>query len=905
MIITPKTIMNLEVDATYQNIVVGLKDTLLNIDEIKGIVIPGQTRKTVTSKIMNRIHSFIKLSKGDYMLDLNDIITYLDNVSYVNKTALPIIYKAVTGLYLPPIVMESHLLKKFVTEGFRALENDEKTFFKNNYHANSFFLRKPSFSGSSVVSLADMKMYTKIEKFTTDFDDLLTYVEGKGDIMEVSEGYFMSRKSHGAEEYIKDYVGKTIEPMIKDESRIIIDPKYSDEQKEAIRGTLTSDEKVVCLTGPAGCISGNNVVKINRNKKSYNITIRELYHKFNNIPWKGKGYRSWFNDSDTFIRSNKDGVIGLNRIISVMYKGVKETITIHTNTTNITCTHDHKILTNVGWVRADEINTSHSLAIDTHYRHKKTSTITEEHKARIKIVNRDIEIECGKYYPHARSKGGTKCYTKEQYLVYDAHTLGISIANMIDTTYHDGCKSNIDTTTHVIHHIDGVHQNNELCNLKYMTINSHKQYHSKGYRNFGYGNIEYDDVCAVDTHNTCVDVYDIECVAPYNNFVVNNVVVHNCGKTLVISSIVDNAHANGKHIVCCAFTGKAASRMEQSEVDVTKLKYPPKTIHSLMATLKFEGGMDLDLVIIDEASTMNSELFYDFIQVLQKSSTLDKIKFIFVGDSNQLPPISGGQIFEDIITLDIYPIYRLTKIFRTTDSEMLDLYSDVLSSSHKVSMGKHRKFFKTYNIQDVGSFIERLVGLLFDKDDKWYKDNKCYILTHTNKYCDYINYLCYKRLTGKSIEFYEYTFNDHPDDIELMWEPIPVFWKGAKIVFTKNDRIDVKKNGEEIRVTNGTVANVVDIVNGLVLVNSYDDGRSFYIESDYDTVKLAYAMTVYKSQGSEAQFIIYIHSNHIFETKRLAYTAMTRARKNLKIYTPTEGFLMSKDVPRFTNINSQ
>ena len=65
---------------------------------------------------MSRVQSFIKLSKEDYMLNLDDVIVYLDHVSYVNTTALPIIYKAMTGLDLPPIVLESHLLKKFVSE---------------------------------------------------------------------------------------------------------------------------------------------------------------------------------------------------------------------------------------------------------------------------------------------------------------------------------------------------------------------------------------------------------------------------------------------------------------------------------------------------------------------------------------------------------------------------------------------------------------------------------------------------------------------------------------------------------------------------------------------------------------------------------------------------------------------
>jgi exodeoxyribonuclease V alpha subunit len=106
-------------------------------------------------------------------------------------------------------------------------------------------------------------------------------------------------------------------------------------------------------------------------------------------------------------------------------------------------------------------------------------------------------------------------------------------------------------------------------------------------------------------------------------------------------------------------------------------------------------------------------------------------------------------------------------------------------------------------------------------------------------------------------------------------------------------------------VNNGTVAEVIGFMGTDVMVKSYDDDRTFYIEGDYPEVKLAYGMTVFKSQGSEAHMVIYFHSNHIFETKRLVYTAMTRARKKLRIYTPTDGFKMSMDVARYTSVNSK
>lgn len=36
----------------------------------------------------------------------------------------------------------------------------------------------------------------------------------------------------------------------------------------------------------------------------------------------------------------------------------------------------------------------------------------------------------------------------------------------------------------------------------------------------------------------------------------------------------------------------------------------------------------------------------------------------FIGDVDQLPSIGAGRIFDDLISSDIVPIFRLTKIFR-------------------------------------------------------------------------------------------------------------------------------------------------------------------------------------------------------------------------------------------------
>jgi len=627
MVINTKNCFNLQEDQTLPNIIKGLKNKLLSISEIQGLSVNGTSRKNVSDVVFVKIHDFIKKSKNEKNIDLDDILTYVKNVSSVNKTALQIIYKAVTSKELPEIIYELYLIKEFISEGYKGLEEDEKPFFRKNYYSNQLFLMKPIFSGSSVISINDIRIYHKLEEFITPFEKLMTILHKSKEIIDVVDGYIMSKNSKELEQIILTEVKTKCKPLVTVDGPILFKDLFSEEQKTAITSILRSTSKINCLTGKAGT-----------------------------------------------------------------------------------------------------------------------------------------------------------------------------------------------------------------------------------------------------------------------------------GKTKVISSIIDNAHANNNSIVCCSFTGKAASRIAQSDIDVKKILYPPKTIHSLMGTIKSsESFVKIDLVVIDEASTLNNELFYEFLNVLGEHSNLNNIKFILVGDCNQLPPIGSGQIFEDILSLKLYPIHTLTKIYRTTDEKLLSLYNSILETDHMVKTANFKEFICKYNSKDVENTMKKLVDGLFKTNDFWYKDNKCVIISHTNKYVDYINYLCYKRVTGNTIPFYETIERKEG----IGWQPLPIFWEGAKIIFTKNDKIDLARNGGVVSVTNGTIGEVLRISGGLVQIKNYDDGTSFWVDYEYDNVKLAYAMTVYKSQGSEASFVIYFHSNSVFESKSLVYTAVTRAQDNLLIYTPLEGFKMSLNVGRITSLNSE
>ena len=84
-----------------------------------------------------------------------------------------------------------------------------------------------------------------------------------------------------------------------------------------------------------------------------------------------------------------------------------------------------------------------------------------------------------------------------------------------------------------------------------------------------------------------------------------------------------------------------------------------------------------DVVILDEASMVNVELFYDLIRAVKPGGRL-----IVCGDNRQLPPIGAGNVFSDVLDkTNVFNILMLTKVMR----QALD--SGILMDANKIRMG--------------------------------------------------------------------------------------------------------------------------------------------------------------------------------------------------------------------------
>ncbi|HTR81312.1 MAG TPA: AAA family ATPase, partial [Bacteroidota bacterium] len=136
------------------------------------------------------------------------------------------------------------------------------------------------------------------------------------------------------------------------------------------------------------------------------------------------------------------------------------------------------------------------------------------------------------------------------------------------------------------------------------------------------------------------------------------------GKTLCVNGIIELADELGIGYLLCAPTGRAAKRL--SELSSREAK----TIHRLLEfepqsgifRRDAESPLDADMLIVDEVSMVDIELFAALLQAVKPESQL-----VLVGDVDQLPSVGPGQVLRDLIDSGTIGTVRLNTIFRQSE----------------------------------------------------------------------------------------------------------------------------------------------------------------------------------------------------------------------------------------------
>ncbi|MCK5205617.1 MAG: AAA family ATPase, partial [Desulfobacterales bacterium] len=150
------------------------------------------------------------------------------------------------------------------------------------------------------------------------------------------------------------------------------------------------------------------------------------------------------------------------------------------------------------------------------------------------------------------------------------------------------------------------------------------------------------------------------------------------GKTTIINAILKIYSKLNINMMLAAPTGRAAKRMSEMT------GHEAKTIHRLLEYSLQKHGfqrneknpLDCDLLIVDEASMIDTILMYHLLKAIPATATC-----ILVGDVNQLPSVGAGNVLNDIITSGSVAVIELNEIFRQAKA------SRIIVNAHKINAG--------------------------------------------------------------------------------------------------------------------------------------------------------------------------------------------------------------------------
>ncbi|XBC40646.1 MAG: exodeoxyribonuclease V subunit alpha [Buchnera aphidicola (Nurudea yanoniella)] len=409
------------------------------------------------------------------------------------------------------------------------------------------------------------------------------------------------------------------------------------------------------------------------------------------------------------------------------------------------------------------------------------------------------------------------------------------------------------------------------------------------------------------------------------------------GKTTIVSKILTAikiaSFPKKLKIQLAATTGKAAYALTKSiQKSILKLTQfyknneilikPAITLHRLLGNnlenhKNFNNFLDIDILVIDESSMIDIFIMEKIIDNIPK-----KTKIIFLGDHNQLPSINCGNILQDIYSyyckgygektikkINFFKIYNINigksindkfsnineKICVLKKNYRFNISSNIYKISQKIKEDKFNNFKKLFSnaYKDINFFP--------------LSTNKNYekmIKNLTKSYTNYWNILKKEKPLDTILEF-----NNHRLICILKNGPFGI--KGLNLAleyemkhqkFIKNtvlledkkkiyfgQPILILKNNYTLKLYNGDI--------GIIMYGKNKKLQAFFLNEEKKTRSIpinllpkfqtSWAMSAHKSQGSEFVNLTLILPNTQIKilNKNIIYTAITRAKKKLTIYS--------------------
>ncbi|WP_342268436.1 ATP-dependent DNA helicase [Spiroplasma endosymbiont of Aspidapion aeneum] len=340
-------------------------------------------------------------------------------------------------------------------------------------------------------------------------------------------------------------------------------------------------------------------------------------------------------------------------------------------------------------------------------------------------------------------------------------------------------------------------------------------------------------------------------------------------------------------------TGRAASRI--GEILKKNIEFAdyinPTTIHSYLGfdgekiDMTLKQKISGDILIVDECSMISSKLF----SFLFSTVNTDK-KLVLIGDINQLPSIDYGNVFEDLCNSFKDNFIILKNNYRSAKKiiELSRLINNDKIDEFDFKNSEQIEFIELYNTLDPLEPIKDVYKKILESE-------KLHKLSPIDKVKREIKLVQVISPVNKN----QYGVETLNLSIQNISNPHGTYIsKGRSIQYKyrEYDKVMCLINKKEFGISNGDMGLIInDPETSTTYCEFNNDSKKELDKFATDELTLGYACTIHKVQGSEYDNVLLVvddtfKNNYNFLNKKMIYTALTRAKKKIYIFTNIESF---------------
>ena len=353
------------------------------------------------------------------------------------------------------------------------------------------------------------------------------------------------------------------------------------------------------------------------------------------------------------------------------------------------------------------------------------------------------------------------------------------------------------------------------------------------------------------------------------------------GKSTITNAMIEVLSAY--KIQQCALSGRASQRMmEVNGVESNTIHRTVGYMYGNTWAHDESNPLDVDILLLDEASMINGDIFLRVLRALKTGS-----KLVIIGDYGQLPTIGNCNVFLDLMSIGV-PVVKLTVVHRQAQA------SAIISKSMDVR--NQVQLFDRYfegeetlgELQDLNLFIYQDRNALKNKIIERFLNHFKGVGEDILKVQVVVPMKTRGNICTQSINeaIQELVNPNAKGSIQPFVAGNKKFFIGDKIINNTNKKVTAylgTEDDEEIQIYNGNIGIIksYNLEKGIMLVDFGELIGKVVLDRHFieKSIDLAYAITCHKLQGSSAERVIVglDYSAYQLLCCEWVYTAITRA----------------------------